>query len=160
VVEIERKFLIAPPDLSHPVLQSAARRDVEQRYLEPDERGGTHRVRRVVEDRGVRFFETVKHPAGPGTREEDEREIDAAAHDRLVPTQLPGTRVIRKQRLVFEHDGGTWELDCFQDPPDLYLLEIELESLDQPIEPPSFLEVIREVTDDPAYANAALAGAT
>ena len=158
MVEIERKFLIDAPDLSHPVLRGAAKRDIEQRYLEPDDRGGTRRVRRVVEDGGVRFFETVKHPAGPGTREEDVYEIDAAAHDRLVPAQLPGTRVIRKRRLVFEDGGQVWELDCFEDPPDLFLLEVELDSLDRAIEPPAFIAIVREVTHDPGYSNAALAG--
>jgi CYTH domain-containing protein len=157
VIEIERKFLAVSPDLSHPALASARALDVEQTYLEPDERGGSHRVRRVAEAGHVRYYETVKRQVGLGTRHEDESEIDAAAAAALLSRQLPQTRVIRKRRLVFEDGGHTWELDCFDDPPGLFLLEVELESLDVAASPPGFIRVVREVTDDDTYSNAALA---
>ena len=51
-----------------------------------------------------------------------------------------------------------FELDLFRDPAEgLVLLEIELDDIDQPVSLPPFLEIDREVTDDPAFLNSELA---
>jgi CYTH domain-containing protein len=55
--------------------------------------------------------------------------------------------------------GVAWEIDEFLDRDGLWLAEVELETVDQVVQPPEWLrEVIeREVTDDPTYTNYALA---
>jgi CYTH domain-containing protein len=60
--------------------------------------------------------------------------------------------------VVREATGLAWEIDVFEDRP-LVLAEVELPSADAEAPPPAWLarHVVREVTDDPAYANSALA---
>ena len=49
------------------------------------------------------------------------------------------------------------EIDIYEFWNDQAIMEIELESEDQVIDLPGFIEVIKEVTGDPAYYNGALA---
>jgi CYTH domain-containing protein len=65
---------------------------------------------------------------------------------------------LRKTRWRVPHGGVTWEIDDIENGW-IALAEVELEAPDQPVTPPQWLapHIIREVTDDPAYNNSALA---
>ena len=150
-MEIERKFLVPVPpnDLeTHPC------EAISQGYLLPDGiPGGVEiRVRRKENHR----FVTIKHGHGLRRTEVElplpQRDFDALwplTEDRRVEKiryQLPTTR------------GGVIELDVYTGTlAGLYTAEIEFESEEagHSFEPPAFFG--REVTDDPAYRNGALA---
>jgi CYTH domain-containing protein len=154
--EIERKFVLdQPPDLGSPPLDGARRLAIEQTYLLGDR--GTERVRLMREEgRPERYFHTIKQRVSTLTREEDELEIDRAAYVQLLARRDPQRGTIRKTRHVFPYGGRIFELDVFERPPGIVLLEVELPSEDAPVELPPFAG-LREVSGDDRYSNAQLA---
>jgi adenylate cyclase len=153
--EIERKFVLAPPDLGLPPLVGARRLAIEQTYLLGDR--GSERVRLTREKGGPeRYFHTTKRRVSALTREEVEREIDREEYLRLLARRDPERGTIRKTRHVFPFGERVFELDVFEDPPGIVLLEVELPSEDAPVDLPPF-EGLREVSGDDRYSNAELA---
>ncbi len=157
--EIERKFLVAgTPDLAEVAAASGGvdTADLEQRYLDAPP-GVERRVRRQRSAAGERHVQTEKRPV-PGTnREREESERDMTAAEYAVAARSTQGAVIRKRRHRFTWDGQRFELDQFLEPVEAWLLEIELVGVDDEVRLPPFLAVEREVTDDPAWRNAAIA---
>ena len=153
--EIERKFLIRRPELSW-LQQNADCSEIRQTYLQsPD--GVRARVRmRRWEDRCVYTY-TEKIKLSPLRRIEREREIDAEEYARLLRRADPARRTICKRRYCLPYAGKTLEIDLFDFWDDLALLEIELEDEDESYQIPPQLQVLREVSGDKRYSNAALA---
>lgn len=154
--EIERKFVLdRPPDLSSPPLDGARRLAIEQTYLLGDR--GTERVRLLREaGRPERYFHTTKRRVSALTREEDEREIDRAEYVQLLARRDPERGTIHKTRHVFPYGDRIFELDLFERPPGIVLLEVELPSEDAPVELPPF-DGLHEVSGDARYSNSELA---
>ena len=154
--EIERKFVLdEPPDLGLPPLDGARRLAIEQTYLVGDR--GSERVRMTREGgRPERYFHTTKRPVSALTREEDEREVDREEYLRLLARRDPERGTIRKTRHVFPYGGRVFELDVFEQPPGIVLLEVELPSEDAAVDLPP-LAGLREVSGDARYSNAELA---
>jgi CYTH domain-containing protein len=151
-VEIERKFLLKElPKLP----QGAELVEIEQGYLGD---GTTpERLRRARSGRDVRHFRTVKLGRGE-SRVEMEQELSAEEFARLWPG-TEGCRVEKRRHRV-RAAQGVWEIDEFTDR-DLVLAELEIPEAGLRIELPDWLapSVLRDVTDDPAYGNLALARA-
>jgi CHAD domain-containing protein/CYTH domain-containing protein len=150
--EIERKYLLrelpALPDDATVV-------EIEQGYVP-----GTNvleRLRRIrsIDGEVIRHVRTVKLGEGL-VRTEIEEEIPAELFTRMWP--LTEGRRIHKRRYAARGEEHTWEIDEFLDR-DLVLAEVELAAADEKVEPPAWLAeaVVREVTDEPEYTNAALA---
>ncbi|KHK89536.1 CYTH domain-containing protein [Novosphingobium malaysiense] len=151
-VEIERKFLVADDTWRTGV--SGARR-IRQAYLC---KNGMASVRvRVVDDCSARLtVKAMPHGDGPAlSRAEFEYAIPL--EEGLAMLDLRIGRVVEKTRhLVPAENGRTWEVDVFSGTHEgLVLAEIELSAPDEEFVQPRWLG--REVTDDPAYSNAALA---
>ena len=142
-VEIERKFLVCGD------YKSSARESshIVQGYLNMD-KDRTVRVR-VRDDKG---YMTVKGPTNGVSRFEWEREIpreEAAGLLALCPA------VIDKTRHLVDYGGHTFEVDEFHgDNQGLVVAEVELKSVDETFEKPSWLGL--EVTGDHRYYNSAL----
>jgi len=155
--EIERKFILpASPDLERAPLVSASRVAIEQTYLAGLD-DASERVRLTRDESGAeRYFHTVKRRVSALTREETEREIDHAEYLDLWRRRDPERGTIRKTRYRFPYEDRLFELDVFDDPAGLVLLEVELPSEDAQVELPPFTG-LREVTGDDAYSNAELA---
>jgi CYTH domain-containing protein len=146
--EIERKFLIAG-DLPAEVRQ-APYTPIVQGYLTA---GGDPELR--IRRAGDAHFLTLK--AGSGLqRTEEELDIDRARFERLWP--MTKGRRIEKVRYRVDHGGRTIEVDVFDGPNrGLVVAEVEFPSAEQASawSGPGWLG--DDVTDDPAYRNAALA---
>jgi len=143
-VEIERTFLVTDPSWrgdapGTPIRQGYLLRAVER----------TVRVRRIGDAGAI----TVKGP-GLRVRAEFEYPIPAADADALLDTLCePGT--IDKVRHTVDHGGRRWTVDEFCGRHNgLVLAEIELDDPDETVDLPPW--VGEEVTDDPAFSNAAL----
>jgi adenylate cyclase len=157
--EIERVWVLrAMP----PVAPDAERWDVDQGYLPVDAEGPNERsypegrIRRIRRADGSAIYRhTVKRGAGL-VREETERAIDAGEFERWWP-HTAGRRV-RKTRFRVREGGLVWEIDQFHDLP-LVMLEVELPDVSSRAALPLWASslVVREVTEDPRYRNAALA---
>jgi CYTH domain-containing protein len=149
-VEIERKFLLSalPPDRPEGEL-----RVIEQGYLP-----GTRlieRLRHVTSAGAEAWYRTVKSGSGVA-RLELEEETTAEVFSTMWP--LTRGKRVTKRRHVIADGGQVWELDEFTDR-ELVLAEVELPSAAASVAFPSWLApfVVREVTDDPTFVNAALA---
>ena len=69
----------------------------------------------------------------------------------------PTRRPIRKDRYCLTYDNQYFEIDVYPFWDDRAIVEIELRDEAQTVRFPEKLRLIREVTDDAAYKNAALA---
>jgi adenylate cyclase len=149
--EIERKYLLRA--LPERVRQEKSA-EVDQGYL-PGTRIN-ERVRRMRSAGGSRFFRTIKMGSGL-----DRFELEEETSETFFATVWPltrGARVFKRRYFVPEGDV-VWEIDEFLDRPGLWLAEVELESTDQHVKIPEWLQpaVEREVTDEKEYTNRALA---
>lgn len=160
-LEVERKFLLArKPDFRNVCLGRAELLSVEQIYLND----GASRIRKrstVRHGRGrsqgdsVSYYRTRKSEVSPGVRREDEERISYYDYEHLKSFKDFHHRVVRKHRYCFVYKNQYFELDRFISPEwakDMWILEVELLNIDDPVEPPSFLNVAKEVTDDPNFA--------
>lgn len=154
--EIERKFLIAYPDLNW-LNACAERTEIEQTYLLSSAPGETARVRKRGRDGHYRYTHTVKTKVTNMRRIEREREIGPEAYKELLLQADPERRTIRKTRYCLPYKEQLLEIDLFPFWDDRAYLEIELQTEGQEIFIPEEIRVLREVTGDARYTNAALA---
>jgi CYTH domain-containing protein len=156
-VEIERKFrLRAEPPAEVLAAHGAVPRRLEQVYLDGPPQG--RRIRRIEHPDGhVEHRLTRKERLRAFAFREEEERIDADSYRSLLVEADPDRRPIRKTRHVVPHGDQVLEIDVFESPPGLVLVEVELEHDDEAIELPDWLGEWREVTGDPDFLNANLA---
>lgn len=150
-LEIERKFLLrgCPPEAA-----AIGPLRIEQGWI-PGETLRERLRRTTAADGRVRCTRTVK--LGPsGARIEVEEDTTPVLFAALWP--LTRDARVRKLRHVVPEGALRWEIDVFLDR-DLVLAEIELEAPDQAFDMPEWLApwLVRDVTGEVAYLNAALA---
>jgi CYTH domain-containing protein/predicted ATPase len=158
--EIERKFLIRYPDIA--LLESlphCQKVDIMQTYLKAPE-GEELRVRQRGYGGNYIYYRTVKKPVTPEKRIELEERLTQAEYLSLLMEADPHCRPIHKTRYCLMWHSQYFEIDVYPFWQDQAVVEIELPQPDTPVEFPDFLELIREVTDDPSYRNRALASLT
>ena len=152
--EIERKFLIRMPDIEY-LAGIAEISHIEQTYLKTDE--GSERVRKRGRDGEYTYTHTVKKRISDMRRIEQEREIEVSEYAQLLCLADPDMNVIYKDRYCVNYMEQVLEIDIFPFYSDRAFLEIELSDEGQKIHIPPWLELIKEVTGDKRYTNAALA---
>lgn len=156
-LEIERKFLLCDRSTSGNVPVRFEEFDVEQTYL-IEQNGWQARIRRRGQHGSYTYTHTMKRAVEVGQRIEIERQITGREYIALLAQADPTRHTVKKQRRVFVWANQYFEWDVFVDPrPGLQLLEVEVDSLNSPIELPPFLQIAREVTDDNRYTNHAIA---
>ena len=155
-VEIERKFVIAMPDISSiSSLDGYSVSDIEQTYLCSDE-GVTRRVRaRKYQGRTV-YTETKKMRIDKMSAHEDEREISREEYEALLGEIKEGTVTIFKTRHTFDFSGRIFEIDIYPNWQRTAILEVELDSREVTLDMPDFIKVVSEVTGEKRYSNAAM----
>ena len=155
--EIERKFLIAYPDAA--MLSSLAGcrvKRIRQTYLQAPE-GETRRVREVREGERVRYVYTLKKRVSMIRAVEEEKELSAADYEQLLTEADAGLHPVCKTRYAIPYGDRVLEVDLYDFWQDRATLEVELESENEPLTLPSYIKVIREVTEDARYKNVNLA---
>jgi len=162
--EIERVWVLrdAPVIPAHVPVESWR---IEQGYPAPVEQGEAElaklgfpegRLRRIVGPGGAeRFVHTVKSGSGI-VRVEQERGITRAEFEQAWP-RTEGRR-LSKTRTRARVGGLVWEIDVFDAMP-LVMVEVELDDAAQRFEMPPWIAglVVKEVSEDARYRNAALA---
>ena len=155
-VEIERKFLIEYPDTTFlESLPNCRKIDISQTYV-TDKNGEDSRVRRRGEGKDAIYIETVKKHVTDTKRVEIERRITREEYERAI-NEAASRRRVDKTRYCIMENGKYFELDVFPFWNDRAILEIELKSEDESFDIPSYVKVIREVTDEKEYRNSSLA---
>lgn len=155
--EIERKFLIEYPDISQLESRSDCRKvEIIQTYLNAGENEEV-RVRQRGADGSYIYFKTVKKKITDTVRVEIEDRLSQSEYLQLLMNADTSMHQIRKTRYCLSYNSQYFEIDIYPFWNNQAIVEIELISEDQEIQMPDFLKVIKEVTDDEAYKNSALA---
>lgn len=155
--EIERKYLIEYPDIKWlESLRNCRKIEIIQTYLNSDN-GEETRVRQRGVDGNYVYYLTTKKNAGGIKRIETERRLSEKEYLRLLMNADPTRRPIRKDRYCLMYENQYFEIDIYPFWNDKAIVEIEIREEDQKIAFPKGFKIIREVTDDEAYKNAALA---
>jgi CYTH domain-containing protein len=148
--EIERKWILRDspyfkkdPDFSYVLLQF---------YMEDG-----WRYRMSIDNLSYKkeFFKTKKTPNGLGSNIEEEYSITELEYQEAYKYKR---KEITKSRYIYIQNGLKWEVDHFSDMK-LVIMEVELDSIDQKIEIPQFLQdlIIYEVTGIKEFNNSSLA---
>jgi len=155
--EIERKYLIAYPDIewleTNPTCQ---RIEIIQTYLNSSD-GDEVRVRQRGIDGNYIYFQTTKKKVTDVKRVEIERRLSQAEYLKLLMDADTTKRQIRKTRYCLTYENQYFEIDVYPFWDDKAIVEIELSDENTEIVFPEQIQVIREVTDDESYKNASLA---
>ncbi|MCQ2414052.1 MAG: hypothetical protein MJ082_04590 [Clostridia bacterium] len=155
--EIERKFLIRMPDVARLEKQPEFTcSEIEQIYLSATQ-GTTHRIRRRTKNGKTVCTETVKRRIDRVSCFEDEKEIDGQTYNELKTKIAEGTSPIVKRRITFRIGSQLYEVDIYPFWKNTAVLECELPSRDTEVAIPECLSLLREVTGDFRFSNAALA---
>jgi len=164
-IEIERKFrLRAAPDEALLAAHGAVAKRIEQVYLRLDPAASgpdapdAARVRRTeLADGSVTYRRTTKRRVGAFSFDEVEDVITEAEWTAALARADPDRRPVLKTRHVVAHGAQALEIDVFEQPPGLMVLEVELGSEEEAVDLPDWLGEWREVTGDDRYLNASLA---
>lgn len=156
-LEIERKFLVELPELQKLDILSAA--GMTQTYLIRGEDNSQRRVRKIDENGAVTYTYTEKRFITPVIRDEREREISSAEYEMLFMQRDMECVPVEKVRYRFEYKSQLFELDVYPFSDKLAILELELDTPEQKIDFPDYIKIIKDVSADKKYSNAALANA-
>lgn len=155
--EIERKYLIEYPDLewleSNP---NCKKIEIIQTYLLSAEDEEV-RVRQRGDNGSYIYFKTTKKRIDDLKRLEIEERISQEAYIALLMSADTSKRQIRKNRYCLTYNNQYFEIDVYPFWDDKAIMEIELSDENASIDFPDNIKIIKEVTDDPSYKNAALA---
>lgn len=155
--EIERKYLVEFPNLSWlEGLDTCERVEISQHYLrsDPDEE---IRIRRRGNSESSLYYLTEKRLVNGRTTLRTQRRLTEGEYRMLLVQVDPNRREIRKTRYCLTYENQYFEIDVYPCWNDQAIAEIELSSEDVPVVFPPELRIIREVTGDPRYRNAAIA---
>jgi len=158
-MEIERKFLVKKVDVSK--MPKHQKIDIEQLYLASDDKNEEIRLRKRGYNGSFSYFLTKKiKTSDPTIRYETERIISHYEFLALSNNYDKSKSSILKDRVCFLHNNQYFELDFFKKPDrlkNLIVLEIELTEQNDKVEVPDWIQIEKEVTDDPTYSNFNLA---
>ena len=156
--EIERKYLIRYPDIKTLLAQKGVEQwEIVQIYLTVSGPGETRRIRQVVSGGEIKYYKTFKKRLTDLSNEEDEGEIDQLEYIHLCQEQQPGCKPVGKTRYRIPYEGHILEFDIYPFWDDRAILEIELEHENEGAAIPDYVQIIRDVSADPAYKNRSLA---
>lgn len=147
MLEIERKFLVKQSVLD----DTDSFLEITQGYLTKNEKGSV-RVR-IERNAGVSPIAYIMSKTKIDEMSNQETVDEISLENAQVLLNTFTTKIIRKTRYIKIVNGYLWEIDYFHEPNNgLLLAEIELDSRDQEIDLPDWIE--REVTGESQYYNA------
>ena len=157
-LEIERKYLIRMPDETVlAAMPGCETWEILQTYLKGCGNGYSNRVRRVRVGNEEKYIQTEKSRVSAMSARESEREVSREEYLRLMEQADPALNAIDKRRYRIPYAGQLLEIDVYSFWNDRATLEIELtDEAQQPVLP-DWLEIVRELTGEPAYKNLYLA---
>ncbi len=156
-LEIERKFLVEFPDITK--LDVKRKLTIIQTYLHRGKNNSQRRVRRLEDNGNIFYTYTEKIFISPEIREEKEYNISCEEYERLLGEADPQLVPVDKVRFCFNYKNQLFELDTYPFSDRLAVMELELHSPGQVIDFPADVRVIKDVTADSRYSNAALSAA-
>ncbi len=157
-MEIERKYLIARPQLQTlEQIPNCECVDIVQTYLKSEDPDEELRIRQRGSNGSYVYFKTRKRKTNGIKRVEIEERLSQDEYISLLVEADPAYRMIHKKRYCLSENGLYYEIDIYPEWEDKAIMEMKLHDEDQKIVFPEEIDVIREVTNDPAYSNHELA---
>lgn len=157
-MEIERKYLIRMPDEARlAAMPGCEVWEILQTYLKGCGNGYSNRVRQIRVNGQEKYIQTEKLRVSAMSAKESEKELSREAYLALMEEADPDLNAIDKRRYRIPYAGQLLEIDIYSFWNDRATLEIELaDEAQQPVLP-DWLEIVRELTGEPAYKNLYLA---
>ncbi|MCR5663686.1 MAG: AAA family ATPase [Oscillospiraceae bacterium] len=155
--EIERKFLVSYPDLEKLAALPGCRRvEIEQAYL-PSVSDEELRIRKWVEDGKSIYYKTRKRRVN-GKRLEMEERLSQKTYQHLLE-QAGWSEPLHKTRYSLSYRDQLFQLDVYPFWQDKAVVKTEVDGAETEVVLPPELQLIREVTGEPAFKDRALAKA-
>ena len=155
--EIERKFLIEyPPIKQLEKMPNCKKVEIIQTYLKSDGESEV-RIRQRGENGAFSYTKTTKKRISDIKRLETEIKITKDEYLKLLLDADTSKKQIRKTRYCLVYKNQYFEIDVFPNWKDKAIMEIELKDENQEVDYPKNIKIIKEVTGDLSYTNAALA---
>ncbi len=130
--------------------------EIIQTYLNAP-KGDEIRVRQRGENGSYIYFQTTKRKFSNLKRVKIERRLSKNAYLRLLMDADTTKRQIRKTRYCLTYHNQYFEIDVYPSWQDKAIAAIELSDENAKIVFPEQIRVIKEVSEDEGYKNAALA---
>ena len=151
--EIERKYLIKYPNINNlESMPNCTKVEITQTYLKSYD-DTERRVRARGIDGDYLYYLTEKRRITDLKRVEIERKLSQDEYLRLLMEADNKLHTIHKTRYCLTENNQYFEIDVYPEWEDKAILEIELNDEDEEIKIPSFIKIIKEVTDDNKYLN-------
>ena len=154
---IERKYLIKLPNLKLlETMPNCKKVNIIQTYLisSPDEE---LRIRQRGNQGSYIYTLTKKKHFIFATRQETEKRISQREYLTLLNNADTSLHQVKKTRYCLMENNRYFEIDVYPNCNNTAICEIELSNESENIVFPSFIEPIKEVTNDKSYSNSALA---
>lgn len=157
-IEEQKKFLIEYPNLELISKQvDLTSLDIVQTYLFSKEIDIERRIRQIGIGNNFTYYYTEKRNFSEGKRIGIERKISEKDYVSLFLQADTNLHQIIKKRYCFVFKNQYFKLDIYPFSNNLAFLEIELTGNTREVTLPSFIKVIKEVTNDSSYKNYNLA---
>ena len=154
-LEIERKYLIKYPDISHLLKNNFCKPvSIFQTYITVN--GRKIRMRKRGERGGFSYYKTSKTQVNAFTRIEIEERLSEQEYNEILK-EAENKISIEKIRYCIVYNDRYFELDVFDFSDKYALLEIELTDENEKVELPPFFDVLADVSADKRYRNFAIA---
>ena len=152
-LEIERKYLISYPDLKRlEEMSNCTKVEIAQTYLKSNDD-----VERRVRARGIDgdyvYYLTEKRNISGLKRIEVEKRLTQNEYLKLLMDEDTNLRTIHKTRYCLSEENQYFEIDIYPEWNNQAIMEVELSEEEQKPNLPSFIDVIKEVTEDERYKN-------
>jgi CYTH domain-containing protein/thymidylate kinase len=156
--EVERKFLIAYPDLDMlNNLKNCQKTEIIQTYLVSSNPETELRIRQSGRDGHYTYTKTEKRRFSETKRVEVEKRLRRSEYLTLLMNADTNLHQVRKTRYCLIHERQYFEIDIYPLWNSQAILKIELTNETEKIKFPDFLKILREVSDDNNYRNYSLA---
>ena len=155
--EIERKYLIYYPNIKElENMPNCTKVDIIQTYLKSID-DTERRVRARGIDGEYMYYLTEKRKVSDIKRVEVERRLTQDEYLKYLMEADNRLHPIHKTRYCLSENNQYFEIDIYPEWDKQAIMEIELSSEDDKVQIPSFIKVLKEVTDDDKYKNYSMA---
>ena len=152
----KHKYLIAMPDMEKlTAIYNAATLDMMQTYLRETNPAVERRIRQQRNNDDYLYFYTEKHLMPDGTKWDTEKPISQKEYILYLMEGDPALHTVHKTKYRFTYHSQRFEIDVYPFSGDKAVLFCYIGG-DHVVLPPE-IQVLRDVTGDPAYKNKQLA---
>lgn len=156
-LEIERKYLIYFPNLKGlEEMPNCTKVDIVQTYLKSID-NSERRVRARGIDGEYMYYLTEKRKISELKRVEVEKRLTQDEYLKYLMEADNTLHPIHKTRYCLSENNQYFEIDIYPEWDKQAIMEIEISNENEKIQIPSFIKVIKEVTEDEKYKNYNLA---